>query len=127
MVMMYVKQNGEMVYLWRVVDQEGEILESYITRTRDKEAAMTFMKKALKRRGSPERITTDWLRSCWAAMIELDKAAKQQAGRWANCRISRVEVAHCLTPHTQSPVSANRRRVAIRPTTLPGTPLNSIK
>jgi len=46
-----------MVYLWRAVDQEGEILESYITRTRDKEAALTFMKKALKRRGSPEKIT----------------------------------------------------------------------
>jgi len=36
-----------MVYLWRAVDQEGEILESFITRTRDKAAAMTFMKKAL--------------------------------------------------------------------------------
>ena len=34
---MYVKLNGEMVYLWRAVDQEGEILESYITKTRDKE------------------------------------------------------------------------------------------
>jgi putative transposase len=56
---MYVKLNGEMVYLWRAVDQEGEILESYITRTRDKEAALRFMKKALKRHGSPEAITTD--------------------------------------------------------------------
>jgi putative transposase len=37
---MYVKLNGEMVYLWRAVDQEGEILESYITRTRDKDAAL---------------------------------------------------------------------------------------
>ena len=36
---MYVKLNGEMVYLWRAVDQEGEILESYITKTRDKAAA----------------------------------------------------------------------------------------
>ena len=51
---MYVKLNGEMVYLWRAVDQEGEILESYITKTRDKAAALTFMKKALKRHGSPE-------------------------------------------------------------------------
>ena len=45
-----------MVYLWRAVDQEGEILESYITRTRDKDAALTFMKKTLKRYGSPEKI-----------------------------------------------------------------------
>jgi putative transposase len=44
---MYVKLVGEMVYLWRAVDHEGEILESYITKTRDKEAALRFMKKAL--------------------------------------------------------------------------------
>ena len=46
---MYVKLNGEMVYLWRAIDHEGEILESYVPRTRDKTAALRFMKKALKR------------------------------------------------------------------------------
>ena len=51
---MVVKLNGEMVYLWRAVDHEGEVLESYITKTRDKAAALRFMKKALKRHGSPE-------------------------------------------------------------------------
>ena len=56
---MYVKLNGEMVYLWRAVDHEGEILESFVTRTRDKAAALTFMKKTLKRHGSPEAIRTD--------------------------------------------------------------------
>jgi transposase-like protein len=35
-VMMYVKLGGEMVYLWRAVDQEGEILESFVTKSRDK-------------------------------------------------------------------------------------------
>ena len=49
---MYVKLNGEMVYLSRAVDQVGEILESYVTKSRDKDAALTFMKKALKRHGS---------------------------------------------------------------------------
>jgi transposase-like protein len=39
---MYVKLNGEMVYLWRAVDHEGEMLESYITKTRDKEALATL-------------------------------------------------------------------------------------
>ncbi len=34
---MYVKLNGEMVYLWRAVDHEGEILESFVTKTRDKD------------------------------------------------------------------------------------------
>jgi putative transposase len=60
---MYVRLNGEMVYLSRAVDREGEVLESYVTRTRDKDAALTFMKKALKRHGSPEAVTTDGLRS----------------------------------------------------------------
>ena len=54
----YVKVGGEMHYLWRAVDQEGEVLESYVTKTRDKAAALRFMKKALKRHGSPETITT---------------------------------------------------------------------
>ena len=46
----------------------GEVLESYVTRTRDKQAALAFMKKALKRHGCPETITTDGLRSYRAAM-----------------------------------------------------------
>nr|WP_022685396.1 DDE-type integrase/transposase/recombinase [Sphingomonas phyllosphaerae] len=88
---MYVKLNGEMVYLWRAVDHEGEVLESYVTRTRDKAAALAFMKKALKRHGSPEAITTDGLRSYRAAMNELGNAEKQEVGRWAN---NRVENSH---------------------------------
>ena len=88
---MYVKLNGEMVYLWRAVDQEGEVLESYVTQTRDKQAALTFMKKVLKRHGSPEAITTDGLRSYKAAMTELGNSAKQEVGRWAN---NRVENSH---------------------------------
>jgi putative transposase len=55
----YVRINGEMHYLWRAVDQEGEVLESFVTKTRDKKAALAFMKKALKRHGSPAEITTD--------------------------------------------------------------------
>jgi putative transposase len=88
---MYVRLNGEMVYLWRAVDQEGEILESFVTKTRDKPAALVFMKKALKRHGSPEVITTDGLRSYKAAMNELGNAEKQEIGRWAN---NRVENSH---------------------------------
>ena len=88
---MYVKLNGEMVYLWRAVDHEGEILESYITKTRDKAAALTFMKKALRRHGSPAAITTDGLRSYRAAMTDLGCEDKQEIGRWAN---NRVENSH---------------------------------
>jgi putative transposase len=88
---MYVKLNGEMAYLWRAVDHEGEVLESYITRTRDKKAALTFMKRALKRHGAPEAITTDRLRSYGAAMDELGNRQKHETGRWAN---NRVENSH---------------------------------
>ncbi len=88
---MYVKVNGEMVYLWRAVDHEGEILESFITRTRDKAAALTLMKKALKRHGSPTAVTTNELRSYGAAMRALGSEEKRGVGRWAN---SRVENSH---------------------------------
>ncbi|WP_236555154.1 IS6 family transposase [Novosphingobium sp. 9U] len=87
----YAKLNDEMVYLWRAVDHEGEVLESYIIKTRDKAAALSFMKKALKRHGSPETITTDGLRSCCAAMNELGNCEKQEVGRRAN---NRVENSH---------------------------------
>jgi putative transposase len=88
---MVVKIGGEMKYLWRAVDHEGEVLESYVTTTRDKAAALHFMKKALKRHGSPEAITTDGLRSYKAAMDELGDAGKQEVGRYAN---NRVENSH---------------------------------
>jgi putative transposase len=88
---MYVKLNGEMVYLWRAVDHEGEVLESYVTKTRDKAAALTFMRKTLKRYGKVDAITTDGLRSYKAAMNDLGCAEKQEIGRWAN---NRVENSH---------------------------------
>jgi putative transposase len=75
--------GGEMHYLWRTVDQEGAVLESYVTKTRDK--------KALKRHGSVETITTDGLRSYGAAMDEFGNHDKQEIGRWAN---NRVENSH---------------------------------
>lgn len=84
----YVRIGGEMHYLWRAVDYEGEVLESYATKTRDKAAALRFMKKMLKRQGcSPDAITTDGLRSYKAAMEELKCGDKQEVGRWANNRV----------------------------------------
>jgi putative transposase len=88
---MYVRINGEMMYMWRAVDHEGEVLESYVTKTRDKRAALRFMRKALKRHGSPEAITTDGLRSYKAAMTELGNTEKQEIGRYAN---NRAENSH---------------------------------
>ena len=87
----FVKINGETHYLWRAVDHEGEILESYVTKTRDKKAALAFMRRTLKRNGSPEQITTDGLRSYKAAMRDLGNSEKQEIGRHAN---NRVENSH---------------------------------
>ena len=58
----FVKINGERHYLWRAVDHEGEILESYVTKKRDKSAALRFLKQALKRHVRAETIVTDGLR-----------------------------------------------------------------
>ena len=88
---MHVKLNGEMAYLWRAVDHEGEILESYATKKRDKSAALTFMKKALKRHGPAETIVTDGLKSYPAAMHELGNLDRRGIGRWDN---NRAENSH---------------------------------
>jgi len=87
----YVKINGETHYLWRAVDHEGEVLESYVTKTRDKAAALRFLKKALKRHGQPEKIVTDGLRSYPAAMRELGNEHRREVGRYLN---NRAENSH---------------------------------
>lgn len=87
----FVRINGERHYLWRAVDHEGEVLESFVTTTRDKAAALKFLKKALKRHGQPQAIVTDRLRSYRAAMKVLGCAARQEVGRWAN---NRAENSH---------------------------------
>lgn len=58
----FAKNNGETHYLWRAVDHEGEVLETYVTKKRDKKAALRFIKKTLKWHGSPIEIVTDGLR-----------------------------------------------------------------
>lgn len=87
----FVKINGQRHYLWRAVDQEGEVLESFVTKTRDKKAALKFLKKTLKRHGRCETIVTDRLRSYGAALKELGIHDRQETDRWAN---NRAENAH---------------------------------
>jgi putative transposase len=82
----FVKINGERHYLWRAVDYEGEVLESYVTKRRDKAAALKFMKKAMKRFGKPHVIVTDKLRSYGAALKVIGNAERQETGRWLNNR-----------------------------------------
>ena len=77
----FVKINGERHYLWRAVDHEGEVLESFVTKARDKKAALKFLKKSLKRHGHAEEIVTDKLGSYGAALRELGIRDRQQTGR----------------------------------------------
>ena len=72
---------------------EGEILESYVTKKRDKSAALRFLKKALKRHGKAEAIVTDGLRSYPAAMRELGNLECREMGRWMNNRAENSHLA----------------------------------
>ena len=87
----YVKINGEMRYLWRAVDHEGEVLESFVTTTRDKAAALKFIKRTMKRHGRPQVIVTDGLRSYGAALKDIGNVDRQETGRWLN---NRAENSH---------------------------------
>jgi len=82
----FVRINGETHYLWRAVDHEGQVLESFVTKRRDRKAALTFLRKAMKLYGRPEIIVTDKLRSYRAAMKQIGIASRQETGRWLNNR-----------------------------------------
>ncbi len=87
----FVRINGETHYLWRAVDHEGEVLEVFATKRRDRRAALEFLKRAMKRYGRPWLIVTDRLRSYRAAMTVIGNAANQTCGRWLN---NRAENSH---------------------------------
>src|SRR5436309_9128659 len=55
----YVKVKGQWRYLYRAVDKYGETIDFLLTEHRDKEAALRFLKKAIRRNGVPETITID--------------------------------------------------------------------
>ena len=78
----FVRINGEIHFLWRAVDHEGEVLEVFVTKRRDRRAALKFLKRAMKRYGRPRAIVTDKLRSYRAAMNVIGNAATQKCGRW---------------------------------------------
>ena len=87
----FVKIHGERHYLWRAVDQEGEVLEAFVSKKRDRKAALKFLRKLMKRYPRPDAIITDRLRSYRAALRELGGSGRHQAGRWRN---NRAENSH---------------------------------
>jgi putative transposase len=88
---MFVKIGGETRYLWRAVDHEGEVLEAFVTKTRNRKAALKFLRKAMKRYGQPDVFVTDRLRTYHAALTDVGMAKRQETGRWLN---NRVENSH---------------------------------
>ena len=82
----FVRINGETHYLWRAVDHEGEVLEVFVTKRRDRRAALKFLKRTMKRYGRPSSIVTDRLRSYQAAMKGLGNPGRQECRRWLNNR-----------------------------------------
>ena len=82
----FVRINGKTHYLWRAVDHEGEVLEVYATKRRNRTAALQFLRRAMKRYGQPRVIVTDRLRSFPAMMHVISNAADQECGQWLHIR-----------------------------------------
>ena len=88
----YLKIDGQMVYLWRAVDAEGEVLDVLVQSKRDKHAALKLMRKLLRTYAfAPARLVTDDLRSYRAAASDLGLQCWHERGRWKN---NRAENSH---------------------------------
>src|SRR5271168_3598521 len=84
----YLKIGGRVVYLWRAVDAEGEVLDVLVQSRRNKQAALKLMRKLLKQYGFvPDQLITDDLRSYAAAAHNLGIGARHERGRRKNNRI----------------------------------------
>ncbi len=84
--------NGKRHYLWRAVDQEGNILDLIVQRRRDKKAAKTFFRKLLKGcQYVPRVIITDKLKSYGAAKREILPGVEHRQHRYLN---NRAENSH---------------------------------
>ena len=84
----FVSINGKRMYLWRAVDNEGEVLDILVQSRRDTKAALKLMRKLLKKQGfSPDAIVTDKLPSYGAALSDLGMKAKHVTGGRSNNRI----------------------------------------
>jgi len=89
---MVVRISGKRMYLWRAVDDEGEVLDVLVQRRRDKAAARKLMRKLLKKQGfAPSVVVTDKLRSYSSAFKDLGLSARHEQGLRQN---NRAENSH---------------------------------
>ena len=88
----FVKINGKQQYLWRAVDQDGEIVDVFIQLSRDGAAAKRFFKRLLRRHGGvPREFVTDKLRSYGVAHRDLVPETGHNTTQYAN---NRAELSH---------------------------------
>lgn len=88
----FVKINGIQHYLWRAVDQDGEVVDVFLQRRRDGKTAKRFFKRLLKaNRLEPRKIVTDKLRSYGVAHRELIPDTIHETSQYAN---NRAELSH---------------------------------
>ena len=91
----FVKINGKQHYLWRAVDQDGEVVDVFLQARRDGAAAKRFFKRLLRSHGGePRKIVTAKLRSYGVALRELIPEAIHDNARYAN---NRAEQSHEAT------------------------------
>ena len=101
---LFVKILGEQRYLWRAVDQDGDVLDILVTSCRDKRAAKRFFRKVLKRQGEPpSKLITDKFKSYPAAHRDVFPSVEHRTGRYEN---NRAEVSH---QHTREQERQMRR------------------
>ncbi len=88
----FVKIDGKQHYLWRAVDQDGEVVDVFLQRRRDGKAAKRFFKRLLKaHRNEPRKIVTDKLGSYGVAHRELIPDTIHDTSQYAN---NRAELSH---------------------------------
>lgn len=110
---MYLSIGGRWMYLWRAIDQNGELLDVLVQARRDKRAALKLMRKLLKKYGIAARtIVTDKWRSYGATFRELGLTAWRHQAKWKNNRIEgshvRVRRRERAMQGFRSPGSAQR-------------------
>ncbi len=92
---LFVTIQGQRHYLWRAVDQDGDVIDILVTRRRDRQAAKRFFRRALKSQGqAPWQLITDKLRSYPAAHREVFPFVVHRTCRYEN---NRAEVSHQAT------------------------------
>ena len=95
----YLKIDGRVVYLWRAVDAEGEVLDVLVQSKRNTHAALKLMRKLLRKYAVVlERLVTDDLRCYGAATLDLCIDHLLDRGRWKN---NRAENSHQSTRRRQ--------------------------